>query len=133
MSQKAVSNLYGVSKGAALTIVRLPEPILTPEEIAAGVDTTGRFHTFIDACRQILTDVLAKGLQGKAVVLFGTAWDEPSKVSPPQPGDYIYPLYAAMQALIDNHVVIVTSTGNSGGFKLQNPNLPYNKVWAFKN
>jgi hypothetical protein len=117
MLSRAVGDPFGVSLKSDVTIVKLPKPIRGPGD--KGLLPLYRYFHMLDAFRQILADVNTRGLNKRAVVSFSISWD--NEVGgpindPPVPGvDKIFGLlYQAIQALISNGVVFVTSTGNYG-------------------
>jgi hypothetical protein len=112
---KAVGKSYGVSKNAAVTVVRVPRPVLTQEDIDSGVDKGFRYTTSVDALRLVLQDVINKNLQYRAVI--NLSWGFTNDLGRiPLPGEYTYEIYQVLQALIAENVVVVTSSGNSGKF-----------------
>jgi subtilisin family serine protease len=118
MLSKAVGRIFGASN-AAITVVRVPKSILTPEEAAAG-GYEFRMETLVDSLRKVLQDISDKGLQYKSVVSISLGYED-SLHKIPEPGDYDYPLYAAIEALIKAKAVVVTASGNEGEFKRGNP------------
>jgi hypothetical protein len=122
-----VGDTYGVSKGAAVTVVRLPAGTLTDEEIAAGRQYVVRYTSLVDAWSKVLNDVITKNLQGKAVINFSAGLrDTAGRI--PLEYDSDIDFYRIVKQVIDANVVVVTASGNNGQFKLANPNLPYDKV-----
>jgi subtilisin family serine protease len=119
MLSKAVGRVFGASKNAAVTVVRAPKPILTAEEAAAG-GYDFRMETLINSLRKVLQDIGDKGLEYKSVVSMSLGYED-SLHKIPEPGDYDYPFYAAIEALIKAKAVVVAASGNAGQFKRGNP------------
>jgi hypothetical protein len=121
MLSKAVGHIFGASKNAAVTVVRVPKMIVTAEEAKAGAGGYGlRIVALIDSLRKVLQDISDKGLQYKSVVSLSFGYED-SLHKIPEPGDYDYPFYAAIEALIKANAVVVTASGNGGVFKRGNP------------
>jgi hypothetical protein len=116
-ASKVVGPILGVSKKAAVTFVRIPQPAQGPLDITSGPNqnfpTAARLSTIIDAYRIIAQDVAAKGLSGKAVINQCMSFAQ-SLNRMPQPGDGNYwLLYQAMRAMIvDYRALVVVTSGN---------------------
>jgi hypothetical protein len=117
-ASKVVGPILGVSKRAAVTIVRIPQPLPGPRDILSGPNqnfpTVARHATVIDAYRIIAQDIAAKGLARNAVILQCLAFVPKNLNRMPEPGDGNYWLmYQAMRALIAGYSVpVVVPSGN---------------------
>jgi len=112
MFSRAVGAEFGVTKRAALTIVRLPAPVRGPGD-PPGMLSLWRMSTLVDGLAKILQDVFDKGIQNQAVISLSlsTAVDLGRF---PVPGDDIFPLYLAVTALVSKGVVVTVSGGGNG-------------------
>jgi hypothetical protein len=127
--QPGVSQDWGVSKQASIVVVKLPEAIDPPNTV--------RISTVSDALAEIMEDVIVRGLQGRAIInlaVDGTIGEiEGAPENPTNPaqnaadvlqapgGGAVDPtiavyrtIYATMAKLMQNGVVITTSSGNLG-------------------
>lgn len=120
MLSVAVSEKYGISKKARVTVVKIPRVKPGIVEQAAGI-TTLPFSFAVtaigDAYRQILDDVIQKNLAGRAIIL--TAVNGPAQADMdgdglPNPTNPDAPEFWAIYELMKQRVVFVTSTGNFG-------------------
>lgn len=110
-------------------MVRIPEGVLLPAEVASGRKYVIRYGPYLDAFRLVLKDVRAKNLQFKAVVNLSSGMPNlDGKI--PEAGDDDWELYEVVRELINENVVIVTGSGNSGTFTRKDPTQPPNKVRA---
>lgn len=115
---KAVGEKRGVSKNAAITIVRTPEPILSAfnwgEYEQTGYYPYDHFEdAAVDGLDKIYDDVVLRGIAKGAVVNFLSGLDvdfsdmatfnEESRL-----------LFSALKDLIDQGVVMVDAAGNDG-------------------
>jgi hypothetical protein len=112
MLSRAVGREFGVSKNAAVTVVRLPKAIRTAADPVEGY-LAFRHETVVHALAEILIDVDQKHLEYKSVVSFSLGY-EPGLKKFPELGDFEYPLYAAIEALIKKKVIFVSASGNEG-------------------
>jgi hypothetical protein len=129
MAAKAVGEAYGVSKNAALTIVRIPQGKPTLEEEARGRQYPIRYGPYVDAFRLVLEDVRAKGLQGRAVINLSSGFEDTAGRIP-QATDDDWEFYDAIREVIDERVVVVTGSGNRGTFRGANPSQPPDAVFT---
>jgi hypothetical protein len=119
MFSKVFGNDYGVSKRSSVTVVVLPAAIPGISDKPGQIVPPIRFRTVADALDLILQDVQEKQFQHRAVVSLSmgfppTAVFCPSNARLPVLGDPLYPMYKAMEALINVGVVVTTSSGNFG-------------------
>ncbi|KAH7333371.1 hypothetical protein BKA65DRAFT_596922 [Rhexocercosporidium sp. MPI-PUGE-AT-0058] len=123
MISRVVGQELGVSKKAALTIVRLPQGIPNEQE-KKDDELTGssfthqvyRMSILEDAINRIIQDVVKKGLQQKAVVNMSLSFSSGDKVLPAR-GAFNYGFYSALKMLSSLGVTVVVSAGNGGGTK----------------
>jgi len=127
MAAKAVGEQFGVSKNAALTVVRIPEGRLTPDEQARGRKYAVRYGPYVDAFRLVLEDVRAKNLQGKAVINLSSGFPDIAGRIPIDTDDD-WELYDIISQVIDEKVVVVVGSGNLGTFRGTDPSQPPNAV-----
>jgi hypothetical protein len=117
-ASKVVGPILGVSKRAAVTIVRIPQPVPGPRDITEGPNqnfpTVARHATMTDAYKIIAQDIKAKGLARNAVILQCMSFVPQNLNRMPEPGDGNYWLmYQAMRAIITGYSVpIVVTSGN---------------------
>jgi hypothetical protein len=122
---------YGVSKRASVTVVVLPQGVKGLSEDASSRIPPFRYRTVTDALDLILQDVLSKKIQNRAVVSMAIGFPIGGVIGPslnrlPVLGDPLFPMYQAVQALIDQGVVIVTLSGNAGFSRFGvSPNPPF--------
>jgi len=132
MVAKAVSAEFGVSKNAAVTIVRLPEPILTATEALTGKGAEDflRYSTILDAFRLVLADIKTKKIEYRAVINLSGGWLATGRL--PQPGDIEWEFYQVLKDLVANYAIIVASAGNFGSFTPMDPSQPLSLVSTAK-
>jgi subtilisin family serine protease len=129
MMSKAVSTTLGISKKAALTIVRLPRTVPSMTELQAWINRGSplnlsqslRWVPFVDALQKIWAELNPPGQEGqsqrKIVINISVVWEMKSYTLgnyPPLPGDDIYPAYAIMERLSNQGVIFVAAAGNRG-------------------
>ena len=114
MLSKVVGNDYGVSRNAAVTIVRLPQAIQYVEGVAQpDPEADFRYSTIVDALYQVLNDVVLKDIGNRAVINLSFGLEDVLHRIPNQ-GDAGYELYEVLNLLIQHFVVIVVASGNNG-------------------
>lgn len=118
MASRVVGPRLGVSKKAALTIVRVPQGIPTPDEIrednlpgTSFTHSVYRLSTVHDAVNRIITDMLTKNLGRKAVINISMGFKS-SATTLPAPGDFNYPLFSSLKVLSSLGGTIVVASGN---------------------
>ncbi|KAH9208745.1 peptidase S8/S53 domain-containing protein [Leptodontidium sp. 2 PMI_412] len=118
MAGRAVGAAYGVSEFAQLTVVRLPQGIPTDEEMsqlklpaALFERSVSRNSVMTDAFRHILDDVLAKGLQKKAVINISRGIISKATTLPMLDSS-LYEMFDLLRQLASHGVVIVVASGN---------------------
>ncbi len=111
MLSKVKGHTFGISKNAAITIVRVPrtsEPVPKPKDWEPDFSYAAMLH----ALELIHADIEAKNLQKLAVVSFSISFTPDYELRLPQPGEKDYGLYKALEKLIDMGVVFVAAGGN---------------------
>ena len=123
---KAVSQYFGISKKAALTIVRMPRPVPNAEEIIEGIQTgvplrTLRYNPLINGMIKIFDQLNPRGKEGQSqrniVVNIALGWEIIAGTLPnypPKPGDDEFALYSIVKRMTDQGVIFVTAAGNEG-------------------
>jgi subtilisin family serine protease len=131
MMSKAVSATLGISKKAALTIVRLPRSVPSMAELQAWINNGSpsksslnlRWAPFVDALQKIWAELNPSGQEGqsqrKVVINMSVVWEMRNTGYtlanyPPLPGDDIYSAYAIMERLSNQGVIFVAASGNRG-------------------
>jgi hypothetical protein len=113
MLSRTVGPEFGVSKRAALTIVRLPAPIRGPGDPPLVPLASWRMSTLVDGIAKVLQDVFDRGIQNQAVISLSLS----STVDLgrfPVPGDDLFPLYLALTAVVSKGIVVTVSGGGNG-------------------
>jgi subtilisin family serine protease len=145
MMSKAVSTTFGISKKAALTIVRLPRTVPTMAEVQAWINRGSplnagldlRWVPFVDALQKIWAELNPPGQEGqsqrKIVINMSIVYEMKSWTLgnyPPLPGDDIYSAYAVMERLSNQGVIFVAAAGNRGAPTMSDvcfmPIFPFN-------
>lgn len=119
MLSKVVGPTWGVSKGAKVTVVRLPKPIPgTGPYDKKDYSPPFRRGTVEAALFSILEDIDAKGIQntGKIVVSMSISLTTAEKI--PVFSGIMQSIKKALQRLVDYGVVIVASSGNNADPKV---------------
>jgi hypothetical protein len=109
---------YGLSKGAAVTIVRLPRAIQGLSEESPDSVPSFRHRVLIDGLNLILQDIEDKGINHRAVINL-SAGLRPISLGPslnrkPVLGDTLYPMYQTLEKLINMGAIFTTTSGNGG-------------------
>jgi hypothetical protein len=124
MMSKVISQTLGISKKAALTIVRIPESIPTQQEIAQSAATgrpfnTYRFLAILEALSSVYNDYNSgtQATQPRRKIVVNLAYtvvpvNYPN--NPPLPGDVYYPVWDLMRMMAAQGVIFVTVAGNDG-------------------
>ncbi|CAG8955519.1 hypothetical protein HYFRA_00009472 [Hymenoscyphus fraxineus] len=119
MASKAVGEPFGVSKKAALTIVRLPEPIQTQKEKEAGKTPQARTKPIINALQQVHKDIWKRDSGPLSVVSISASFSDQHALDPknllnsfPGPGHQLWPLFKILQKLTNTGASVVVSGGN---------------------
>ena len=117
MLSKAVSESFGVSKTAAIIIVRLPAVIQGPFDNPNLPLPTYRTSILVDGLTRILQDVTTTNIGSRAVISMSIGDVVPVHSFPgslPQPSDGLFwSYYDIIQQLIAFGVVIVVASGNA--------------------
>jgi hypothetical protein len=142
MMSKAVSQTLGISKKAALTIVRLPQTVPNAEELVTysrtGEPVIGfRFGAIYDALVKIYDDLNPQGQVGQSQrkIIVNLSLNIPTTAAtfpnnPPKYGDSFYGLFYIMLKLANQGVIFVTAAGNNGGPAFLNVDV--NKIFTLK-
>lgn len=122
MVSRIVGPELGVSKKAALTIVRIPQAIPNRDEIRAENLVGNSFgaqrwrsDTVEHALALIVSDVKRRGVPQKTVLSMSIAIDE-DLTTIPSMGMELYEDYRALKELADLGVTILIAAGNDAGY-----------------
>jgi hypothetical protein len=108
-----VGALYGVSKKAAVTIVRVPKAIQgdgDPTDVPFTADF--RTRTIIDAYRIIIRDIVSKGLNRKAVINVSSSFAQKLNRMPKVGDGQAWNELQAIRALLLFGIPVVVTSGN---------------------
>lgn len=121
MASKAVGEPFGVSKNAALIIVRNPKSVPSPQEQQAGIQPGPRLRIIVDALYLVLNDIKAKnnGLSSVISLSYSISFKGALQASSvvntlPSPGHSLFHFYDILQKITQQGSSIVVSGGNYG-------------------
>jgi len=108
-----VGPLYGVSKKAAVTIVRVPKAVQGPGD-PTDVPFTADFRqrTVVDAYRIIIRDVVVKGLSRKAVINVSSSFSQKLNRMPKVGDGQSWNELQAIRACLMSGIPVVVTSGN---------------------
>ncbi|CAG8978649.1 hypothetical protein HYALB_00009465 [Hymenoscyphus albidus] len=118
IASKAAGEPFGVSKKAAITIVRLPKSVQTPQEQQAGKSPGSRLWVIVDALKLVWADIQERDARIISVIslyISLTNNDARSNLDDlPKYGDTLFPLFEIMQRITNMGSSFVVSGGNYG-------------------